>query len=142
MLCQFLLYTKVNQLLFCICIPLRSPQSTDQVFLCFTQGSHSLPILYTVSIGYIYIHIFMYKSSSPIHLTHLFLPQSSHIHSLFLCFHLHFANDSICTIFLIDSTYMCYKQYFFSFSDLLHFACNFYVHPCLCRQHNFIPFYG
>ena len=50
-LCQFLLYRKVNQqcvyisvypLFFQISLPVRSPQSTEQSFLCYTVSSHLL----------------------------------------------------------------------------------------------------
>ena len=46
MLCQFLLYNKVNQLFVCICplfwvsFPFRSPQSIEESFLCQTIGSY------------------------------------------------------------------------------------------------------
>ena len=51
MLCQFLLYRRVNQLyvyispLFQICFPFRSPQNIEQSFFCNTLGSHQLSIL-------------------------------------------------------------------------------------------------
>ena len=59
MLCQFLLYSKVNQLyvyiypLFFISFPFRSPQSIEQSLLSYTVDSHLLSILYIVSVVYI-----------------------------------------------------------------------------------------
>ena len=59
MLCQFLLYRKVNWLsihvspLFWISFPFRSLQSIEESFLCHTVGSHQLSILCVASIVYI-----------------------------------------------------------------------------------------
>ena len=55
MLCQLLLYSKVNQLyvyiyllFFQVSFPFRSSQSIEQSSLCYTVGSHQLSILCTV----------------------------------------------------------------------------------------------
>ena len=55
MLCQFLLYSKVNQISmyiyipsFWISFPFRSPQSIKQSSLCSTVGSHQLSTLYVI----------------------------------------------------------------------------------------------
>ena len=64
---QFLLYIKVNQLyvyihaLFSwISFRFRSPQSTEQISLCYTVGSLQLSVLQIVSLG------FMCQSQPPI----------------------------------------------------------------------------
>lgn len=60
MLCQFLLYSKVNQpyiyLLFFFFFnffPIWSPQSIEQSSLCYTVGSHQVSVLCIVSIVYV-----------------------------------------------------------------------------------------
>ena len=64
---QFLLYIKVNQLyvyiypLFSwICFTFRSPQSTEQISLCYTVASLQLSVLQIVSL------VFMCQSQHPI----------------------------------------------------------------------------
>ena len=59
MLCQFLLYSKMNQLYiyiyplcFWISFLFRSPQCIKQSSLCYSVCSHQLPVLYIVSIVY------------------------------------------------------------------------------------------
>ena len=53
-MCSFLLYSKVNQLyiyiypLFWISFPFRSLESIEKSSLCYTVGSHQLPVLYIV----------------------------------------------------------------------------------------------
>ena len=106
LLCQFLLYSKVNQpyiyiypLIFWISFPFRSPQSTEQSSLCYTVGSHQLSILYIV------VCICQFQSPNSSH--HPFFPlRILYIYSLCLYLYFCFANKIIYTIFL-DSTYTC-----------------------------------
>ena len=72
-MCQFLLYSKVNQPyvymyfpLPWISFPFRSPQSIKQSSFCYTVGSHQLSILYIV------MYVCQSQSPSPSHPT--FLP--------------------------------------------------------------------
>ena len=58
-LCQCLLYSKVNQIyrqiysIFWIFFPFRSPYSIEQSSLGYTEGSHQLSILYMASLIYL-----------------------------------------------------------------------------------------
>ena len=65
--------------LFCISFPFRSPQSTEQSFLCYTVGSHQLSILYIESIVYIC------QSQSPNSSHHSPLPIGNHQFVLYIC---------------------------------------------------------
>ena len=66
MFCQFLLYSKMNQLymyisyLWGISFLFRSPKSTEQISLCCTAGSHQLSILYII-----YIQIYISQPQAP-----------------------------------------------------------------------------
>ena len=79
--------------LFWISFPFRSPQSTEQSSVCYTVGSHQLPILYIV------VYICHFQSPNSSH-----LPWYPYVYSLPLCLYFCFTNKFICIIFL-DSTY-------------------------------------
>ena len=139
MLSQFLLYSKVNQLYryiypFFFRFPShlghhralsRIPCAIQQVlvtYLFYIQQciyfNPSLPIHPTPSVPLVTIRLFSTSVSLflPCRLVHLYHFSRFHIHALIY---------DIC----------------FSLSDLLH-SDNLQVHPCLCKWHYFIPFYG
>ena len=91
----FLLYNKVNSLLveiypplFWMAFPFRSPQSTEQNSLIYTEGCHCLSILCIVSLVYIYVCVCIYtyphqcKSPNPSHSPPF--PFSTHMYVLYI----------------------------------------------------------
>ena len=128
MLCQFQLYSKVNQLyvymyplIFQTSLPFRLPQCIRQSSLCCTVCSHLLPILYKVSIMYVC------RSQSPnASHPHTFPAWYPYVDTMYgfgspclcLCFCL--ADKIVYTIFL-DSTYMHYYT-IFAFLFLTYFT--------------------
>ena len=85
--------------LFWISFPFRSPQSTEQSFLCYTM--FSLAIYFIHSMNGVHVSIPVPNSSHP-----AFTLGYPHICSLCLCLYFCFANKITYTIFL-DFTYMC-----------------------------------
>ena len=100
MLCQFLLFSKENELCLCVYIhicsllgisfPFRSPQSTEYSPLCYTEVLKQLSILYIV------VNIYQPQSPNPFHPS--FPPWCHYIYSLHLCLYFCFAKKNIYAI--------------------------------------------
>ena len=112
-----------------ISFPFRSPQSTEQSFLCYPVGSLTGSLFYRQHQSCMYVN-----PSLPIHPT---LSIHTFVLYVYFCF-----TNKIYTIFL-DSIYTHqYADICFSLSDLLHLYDYFQVHPCLYKGPNFIHFCG
>ena len=133
MLCQFLLYSKVNQLyIFNVSIyPLflyflfRSPQNIQQSSLSYTVGSCQLPILYIV--GY----VCQSKSSS---LSHLSFPllMTINLFSMSVCLFLlfkqvHLYHFSRFHIYAVLTIYICFSTALFLKKALLEWVFKSYL---------------
>ena len=101
LLCQFLLYSKVNHLkyryipVFWISFLCRSPRSRVP---CATQQ---------VLINYLfYYQQYIYVNPNLLIYPTLFSPLVGHTFVLYMCLCFYFANRFICTVFL-ESTHMC-----------------------------------
>ena len=137
MVCQFLLYNKVNQLYlyiyhhisFLLCLPpslshpSRQSQSTELISLCYVAASHQLSILHFVV--YICPCHSLTSSSLPFPLPVSSSPFSTSA-SLFLSCPLVFQN----LFFFLDSIYMC-QHTVFVFRFLTYFTLydRLQVHP-------------
>ena len=142
MVCQFLLYKKVNQLYTYIYphsssllhLPPSHPSRWELISLCYVPASHQLYILHLV----VYIcpcHSLTCPNLSiplPVSST----PFSNRSASLFLS-----CPQVIHLCHILDSTYKCYHMVFFFLTYFTQYD-NLQVRPCGCKWHYFILFYG
>ena len=117
MLCQFLLYNKVNQLYLYIYLfffnflPIQvTTEHLIEFPVLYSRFSLTIYLTHSQSIAYVYICQSQFPSSS-----HHPSPLGIHVCSLHLYVYFCFTNRLICTIFL-DSTFMqCYRLSVFLF---------------------------
>ena len=139
MMCQLLLYSKVNQVyvylypLFFGFFPFRLLQSIEQNSLCYTVGSHQLSVLYIV--------VYICYPILPIHSTH---PHTPSIHAYILYTYVSISalqGSSLVSFFRIPhiSNIIGYLFSFFIYLFIYLFSihCTLYdslqVHPHLCK---------
>ena len=151
MVCQFLLYNKVNQLYIYIyphfssllrfppslpITPLQWSQNTDLISLCYAAASQQLSILHLV------VYICPCHSLTQSQLT---LPPPRVLKSiLYICVFIPVLPlGSSELFFFLVSIYMC-QHTVFVFAFLTYFTLydRLQVHPPHCKQLNFVSFYG
>ena len=148
MLCQFLLYNKLNQLYAYVYphIPplLSLPQTLISPLQVVTKHRADLPVLCSclpLAIYFTFSSVYMSMLLShfvPAYPSPFLCPQ---VHSLRLCLYFCPAPRFIRTIFFLDSIYMC-QHTVFVFLFLTYFTQydNLQVHPYCCKWHYFILF--
>ena len=149
MLCQFLLYSKVNQLYVYIYPHIPSllsllPTLSIPPLQVVTKHRADLPVLcssFPLAIHFTFGSVYM--SMPPSH----FIPDSlplpppcPQVHSLHLCLY-SCPPTRFISILFSDSMYM-HQHMVFVFLFLTYFTLydRLQVHPYLCKLHNFVPF--